>query len=217
MAKSFLVLGLGRFGRAVAQTLSEAGHEVLGVDGDEKIIQSMSHSLTEVIQADLTSESFLSSLDVARFHGVVVAIGENMQVSIMATVILKELGARNILVKAQDDFQEKVLYRLGADKVVLPERDTGIKTGHMMAAENLFDMVEISESHAIIRMAVPASWAGKTVGELALRAKYGINVIALSRKEAASIIPTASTMLEAGAELTVIGESQDLKRLISVK
>ncbi len=215
--KSFIVLGLGRFGKSLAMTLYELGHEVLGVDGDEKIVQDFSKHITHTIQADLTSEDFLKSMDVDKFDATIVAIGENIQVSIMVTVMLKELGAKYILVKAQDDFQEKVLYKIGADKVVLPERDTGIKIARTLAAVNFFDAIEISPEYSIITIRPPESWHGKTLGELAVRAKYGVNIIAAKDNDTDNVIPTANTKLNSETLLTVLGMNQDLKKLGSVK
>ncbi len=215
--KSFIVLGLGRFGKSLATTLYELGHEVLGVDGDEKIVQDFSHHITHTIQADLTSEDFLKSMDIDKFDAAIVAVGENMQVSIMATVLLKELGAKYILVKAQDDFQEKVLLKIGADKVVLPERDTGIKIARNLAAVNFFDMIEVSSDYSIITIHSPVTWLNKTLGELAVRAKYGVNIIAVKGESQEDVMPTASTMLDESSIITVMGHNQDLKKLGSIK
>ncbi len=215
--KSFLVLGLGRFGRSVATTLASLGHEVLGVDGDERIVQDVSRHLTEALQADITSEDFLKSLDIPHFDAVIVAVGDSMQVSIMATVLLRELNARRIIAKAQDDFQEKVLLKLGADMVVLPERDLGVKTAHGLVAETLLDTVELSADHSIASVATPEPWIGKTLGELALRTRHGLNLIAVRDQNGKLLFPTASTMLHAGEILTVMGENSSLRRIGSLR
>lgn len=215
--KSFIVLGLGRFGKSLAQTLYDLGHEVLGVDGDEKIVQEFSRHITHTVQAEVTSEDFLKSMDIRKFDAAIVAVGSNMQVSIMATVILKELGARFILVKAQDDFQEKVLYKIGADKVILPEKDIGIKAARNLATDNFFDMIEISPDHSIISISPPESWYGKTLGELAVRTKYGINIIAVNGGNSTNVIPNANTLIESNSVITVMGMNDDLKRVSSIK
>lgn len=215
--KSFLVLGLGRFGRSVATTLASLGHEVLGVDGDERIVKEVARHLTEALQADITSEEFLKSLDIPHFDAVIVAVGDSMQVSIMVTVLLKELNARRIIAKAQDDFQEKVLVKLGADLVVLPERDLGIKTAHGLVAESLLETVELSADHSIVSVTIPEPWIGKSLGELALRTRYGINVIAVREKGGNLVFPVASTELPAGAILTVMGENASIRRIGSIR
>lgn len=213
--KSFIVLGLGRFGRSIAKTLYQLGHEVLGVDDDEKIVQEFEREITHTVQADLTNEHFLKSMEVHEFDAAVVAVGSNLQVSIMATVMLKELGARYIVVKAQDDFEGKVLYKVGADKVIFPEKDMGIKVARNLATENFFDMIEISESHSIVSIKPPSPWIGKTLGELAVRARYGINVIAI-KGEGKHIIPSAQTVVDEQSVWIVMGTNSDIKRLNSI-
>jgi trk system potassium uptake protein TrkA len=220
MKKSYIVLGLGRFGVSFAKTLVEMGHEVLGVDGDERLVQHCCNDLTHVMVADLTSEDFLKSIDISKFDAAIVAVGSNLQVSIMTTVILKELEAKYIMAKAQNDFHAKVLYKVGADKVILPERDMGIKAAHNLAADNFYDMIEISNDYSIINIYPPASWCGKTLGELAVRTKYKVNVIAIrndSANEDMDILPSANTMVNKGDTITVIGNNNDLKKLRSTK
>jgi trk system potassium uptake protein TrkA len=215
--KSFIVLGLGHFGKSIAQTLFDLGHEVLAVDDDERIVQEFSRHVTHTVQAEVTSEDFLKSMDIKRFDAVIVAVGSNMQVSIMATVLLKELGAKFILVKAQDDFQEKVLYKIGADKVILPEKDMGVKAARSLAADNFYDMIEISPEYSIVTIHTPVPWYGKTLGELAVRAKYGVNIIAVKGGKNTNVIPNANTMLDKNTAITVMGSNYDLKRLNSIK
>lgn len=216
--KSYIVLGLGRFGINFAKTAVEMGHEVLGVDNDEKIVQQYANILTHTVQADSTSEDFLKSMDVRKFDAAIVAIGANIQVSIMTTVILKELGAKYILAKAQDDFQAKVLYKIGADKVILPEKDMGIKTAHNIIADNFYDMIEVSNDYSIINIHPPESWVGKSLGELAVRTRYGVNVIAVKGAEDPDVvIPKAGTIISEGDTIVVMGANSDLKRLSSSK
>jgi len=215
--KSFIVLGLGRFGISVAQTLYDMGYEVLGVDADEKIVNEYSRHIVHTVQADITSEEFLKSMDIKRFAAAVVSVGSNIQVSIMATVLLKELGARFILAKAQDDFQGKILQKLGADKVILPEKDIGIKVGHSLAAESFFDMVEISPEYSITSIESPPSWYGKNLGQLAARTKYGVNILAVKCQQKTNIMPGAGTIIEKGSIITVLGKNDDLEKLSTLE
>jgi trk system potassium uptake protein TrkA len=215
--KSFIVLGLGRFGISVAQTLYDMGYEVLGVDADEKIVNEFSRHIVHTVQADVTSEEFLKSMDVKRFSAAVVAVGSNIQVSIMATVLLKELGAKFILAKAQDDFQGKILYKLGADKVILPEKDIGIKVGHNLAADCFFDMVEISQDYSITSIEPPSSWHGKSIGQLAARTKHGVNILAVKGPNRTNIMPGAGTVIEKGSIITVMGKNDDLEKFSSLE
>ncbi len=215
--KSFIVLGLGRFGMSVAQTLYDLGYEVLGVDGDEKIVNEFSRRITHAVQADITSEEFLKSMDIRKFDAAVVAVGSNIQVSIMVTVLLKELGTKFILVKAQDDFQEKILYKIGVDKVILPEKDIGMKAARNLVADNFFDMIEISPDYSITSVTPPDSWYGRTLGELNARAKYGINVLAVRGGSNVNIIPDANTLIEREATITIMGSNDDISRFRNKK
>ncbi|MDW7657750.1 MAG: TrkA family potassium uptake protein [Bacillota bacterium] len=214
--KSFVVLGLGRFGKTILSNLYEMGHDVLGVDEDERLVQEYSNHATQTIQANITNDDFLRSIEIQNFDAVVVAVGNNMPVSIMATVLLKELGAKYIVVKAQEDLQEKILYRIGADKVILPERDIGIKVARNLADDNRFDMIEIFADHSIINISPPKSWQGKTLGELAVRAKYGVNIIAVKDADSSYEIPTASTTVNKESILTIMGANSALRRIGSI-
>ncbi len=215
--KSFIVLGLGRFGKSLAQTLYDLGYEVLGVDGDEKIVNDFSGRITRTIQADITSEEFLRSIDVGKFDAAVVAVGSNTQVGIMATVLLKELQVKFVLVKAKDDFEEKILYKIGADKVILPEKDMGAKVAHNLVAANFYDMIEISPEYSITTVTAPESWYGKTLGELGARARYGTNILAVKSEGGTNIIPSANTVIEGGSMLIILGTNSDIKRFSNVK
>lgn len=215
--KSYIVLGLGRFGQSIARTLYELGYEVLGVDSDEQIVNEFSGYTTQTVQADITSESFLRSMDIGSFDAAIVAVGSNIQISILVTILLKELGAKFILVKAQDDFQERILYKIGADKVILPEKDMGIKTARNLAADNFFDVIEISPEYSITSVSPPGSWHGKTLGEISARTRYGLNILAVNGPDNKCIIPDANTVIESGAVIIVMGSNGDLQRFANVK
>ena len=215
--KSFIVLGLGRFGKSVAQTLYDLEYEVLGVDSDEKTVNEFSRYITHTIQADITSEEFLKSIDIAKFDAAIVAVGSSMQVSIMVTVLLKELGAKYILVKTQDDFEEKILYKVGADKVILPEKDIGIKVARNLVTNSFYEMIEISPEYSIVSVNPPESWFGKTLSSLAVRSKYGINILAIKHANNTNIIPDANAVIESDSVITILGMNSDLKRFRSVR
>ena len=215
--KSYLVLGLGRFGMSVAQTIYNLGHEVVGVDESEKLVNEFSRLITHTIQADITDEDFLKAMDISKFDSVVVAVGSNLQASIMVTVLLKELSARYILVKAQDDFQAKILYKVGADKVILPEQDMGIKVAHNLMSDSFFELIEISQDYSITSVNAPESWCGKTLGELAVRSKYGINILAIKEKDHTNVVPNAKPMIGSDTVITILGMNHDLKKFQSVR
>ncbi len=215
--KSYLVLGLGRFGTSVAHTIYNLGHEVVGVDESEKIVNEFSRLITHTIQADITDEDFLKAMDISKFDSVVVAVGSNLQVSIMVTVLLKELSARHVLVKARDDFQAKILYKVGADKVILPEQDMGVKVAHSLMSDHFLELIEISQDYSITSVSAPESWYGKTLGELAVRSKYGINILAIKEKDHTNVVPNAKTMIGNDTVITILGMNHDLKRFQSVR
>jgi len=215
--KSYLVLGLGRFGRSLAQTLTRLGYDVLGVDNDMNIVQELADSITRVIQAEVDNEDFLESIGVRNFDAVVVAIGDNIQSSIMVSVLLKEMGARYILAKAQSELHGKVLYKLGVDKVVYPERDMGVKSAHSLISSNFIDLIELSSDYSIMEIAPPQSWYGKSIKELAVRTRYGINIVALRNRDNIIVSPTADNIISQGDIITVVGSNDDLKRLRNSK
>lgn len=214
--KSFLVLGLGRFGSNFAKTLHEMGHEVLAVDSDMHVVQDFADNVTHAVQAEITDEDFLVSIGVDKYDAVIVAIGSNVQVAIMATVILKDLGAKYILVKARDDFEAKILYKVGADKVILPEKDMAIKAAKNLVSSDFFDVLEISPEFSIASISVPHKWIDKSIGELAIRTRYGINIIAVKRTNGTVFSPASDTILLNGDTLTVLGDNKYLKKLKSI-
>ena len=170
--KSFLVIGLGRFGRSCAKELCDLGYDVLGVDQNLKLVNEAATYLTHTVQADATDEDFLKSISIRDFDACVVAIGNNQETSVMITVLLKEHGAKNIVSKAQSDLHAKILKKLGADKIILPEYDMGVKLAHNLCNTNIYDLIDISPEHSIMSIKPPKDWAGKTLGELSARDKY---------------------------------------------
>jgi trk system potassium uptake protein TrkA len=210
--RSYIVLGLGRFGKSLAATLSSMGHEVLAVDQDSAVVQNFAKHVTHTVQANITDDDFLKSMGIEKFDAAIVGVGSNMQISIMATVLLKQLGAKYILVKAQDDFEEKILYTVGADKVILPESNMGVKTAHNLATDNFYETIEISSEYRIISVPAPENWCGKTIGELSVRSKYGINIVAIKGNNNI-IIPVADTLIEKEMVLTIMGSNADLRKI----
>lgn len=215
--KSYLVLGLGRFGQSFAKALTDLGHDVLGVDNKENIVQEFSDAITHVMYAEAASEEFLKSIGVKNFDAAVVAIGDDIQSSIMATVLLKELGVKYIIAKAQNALHAKALYKLGADKVVFPERDMGIREANNLVSNNIIDVIELSPDYSIIETVIPDSWSGKSIGELAVRARYGVNIIAIRKDGHINVMPQANTVFSQNNVIAVMGKNSDLKSLKSIK
>ncbi len=210
--KQFAVIGLGRFGRSVAKSLFEMGYEVMGIDGKESIIQESISFVTHAVQADSTDEQALKELGIRNFDTVVVAIGEDIQASILTTLILKQMEVPIVVVKAQNDLHGKVLYKIGADKVVFPERDMGLRVAHHLISPNIIDMIELSDNYSIVEVTAGKSMVGKSLKELQVRAVFGCSVMAIKTGEHINIAPLAEDTIHQNDVLVVIGKNADLQR-----
>lgn len=211
--KQFVVIGLGRFGTSVAQTLYSLGNDVLAIDSDEDRVQSISENVTHAIQADATDENSLRSIGVRNFDVAVVTIGSDLQASVMATLLVKELGVGYTIAKANSELHAKVLYKIGADKVVLPERDMGVRVAHNLVSTNILDYIELSPDSSIAEVISPKEWYGKNLEDLSIRANYGINIVAIKKKEEINVSPTAEDVIEEGDIIVAIGGTDELNRL----
>lgn len=209
--KQFAVIGLGRFGTSVAKTLNMMGYEVLAVDDDQDRIQEIVNDVTHAIQADAKDEQALKALGIRNFDVVIVAIGQDMQASILVTVLLKELGVKCVVTKAQTELHGKVLVKVGADKVVYPERDMGTRVAHSLVSSNVLDHIEISPDHSILEVVVPENLVGKSLMESALRAKFGVTVMAIKRGNDIIVSPHPDDPMQEGDILVVIGENKKLR------
>lgn len=215
MKKSFLVIGAGRFGKGVVHTLHESGHNVMVIDKDETLIQQISSEVTEAISADITSESCIKALGVRDFDAVVLAIGFDVQASIMAAILLIENEAKYIVAKAQTDLHGKVLDKIGVNRVVYPERDMAHKIARSLIAPTIIDMIELSDEYSVVEVKAPEEMVGKTLIELNLRARYGISVIAFRRNNGGktNISPIAEDVVEANDIIVAIGENKHLQKI----
>ena len=215
--KSFCIIGIGRFGRALAETLAAARKEVLVIDSDEKNIEMIADTVDTAILGDCTDEAVLRAAGAADYDCVALCISENINDSVMATILLRELGAKYILARAADERHAKVVEKLGADRVVLPERDIGRRIGLALSHEGVQQYTEFSEDTAIVEMEVPARWVGKTLLELDVRKKMNINVITVKKKnvhkKGISVDPNAK--FSAGDTVTVIGQQEDIRKMLS--
>ncbi|MBQ7668902.1 MAG: TrkA family potassium uptake protein [Clostridia bacterium] len=212
--KSFLVIGLGRFGTSCAQALSEMNHEVLGVDEDARLVNNIAPYVTHAVVADCTNEEFLSTIGVNKFSACIVAIGDNQEASVMITVLLKEYGAKYIVAKAHNDLHAKVLSKIGADRIVLPEKDTARKLATNLCHKNIYDLVDISPDYSIISVKAPKPWWNKTLIELSPRDKFGINIIAIeSSEDNINVLPNANTIIHDEDVLVVVGKNTELEKI----
>ena len=213
MKKQFAVIGMGRFGSSVAKTLYDMGFEVLAIDRDEHRTQEVVHMVTHAVTADCTDEEALKALGIRNFDVVVVAIGQDIQASILTTLILKEMGIKTLIVKAQNELQGKVLKKIGADKVVFPERDMGLRVAHHLTSPNVLDYIELSDEYSIVEMRVSSEMVGKNLKELDIRARFGCNVMAIKRGSKMNISPAATVPLTEEDVLVIVGEKGDLTKL----
>jgi trk system potassium uptake protein TrkA len=211
--KQFAVIGLGRFGTSMAKTLSRMGYAVLAVDHNEEKVNNIIEHVTHAVQADAMDEQTLKSLGIRNFDVVVVAIGQDIQANILVTVMLKELGVKKVVSKAVTDLHGKVLERVGADKVVFPERDMGVRVAHALVSKNILDQINISPDYSIIELISPAELANKTLGQGNIRGKYGVTVLAIRRGNDVIISPGAQHLVKEGDVLVVVGRNEKLKTL----
>ncbi|WP_147802458.1 potassium channel family protein [Alkalicoccus halolimnae] len=213
MKKQFAVIGLGRFGGSIVKELNELGMEVLAIDVNEEKVNEYASVATHAVMADTTDENTLRSLGIRNFDHVIVAIGDNIQSSILTTLMLVEIGVDHITVKAQNDYHEKVLSKIGAHKVVHPERDMGIRIAHNLVSKNVLDYLELSDEFSIVEIEAGARVDGYTLIDLDLRAKYGCNIMAVKRGEDINVSPAAEDVLKHGDVLIVIGADRDITRM----
>ena len=210
--KEFAVIGLGRFGGSICRTLAEQGMEVMAIDINEDRVNDYSMIASHAVVGDSTDEKVLKELGIRNFDHVVVAIGDNIQASILTTIILKEHGVQNITVKAQNDYHEKVLVKIGADHVVHPERDMGKRIANNMISNSVLDYLELSDEHSIVEIVVSEKIDGHSILNLDIRAKYGINIVAIKRKNEIIVSPQANEIINEKDILIVIGADVDINR-----
>ena len=212
MKKEFVVIGLGRFGGSICRTLAQEGMEVLAIDVDEDRVHEFSDIVSQAVVADTTDETTLKDLGIRNFDHVIVAIGDNIQASILTTLILKELGVKKVTVKALNDYHEKVLAKIGADAIVHPERDMGRRIANNMISTNVLDYLELSDEHSIVELIASKKMDGKTLIEMDVRAKFGCNVVAIKRENQIIVSPMAIEIIQEGDILIVIGADKDIDR-----
>lgn len=211
--KQFAIIGVGRFGASVAACLVSQGYEVLAVDADEERVQKISDMVTHAVCTDTTDEDALKSLGIRNFDAVVVAIGHDVQASVLTTLLLKELGVGYIVAKAQNALHGKMLEKIGADRVVYPERDIGVRIAHNLISTNVQEYIELSPELSIVEVAVPRAMAGKSLAESNLRAGYGLNLVAIKRDGTIMVSPKPEEVIRPGDMLLVIGENKGVRRL----
>ena len=208
--KSVVVIGLGLFGSSVARQLCALGAEVLAIDTNSEMVQQISGDVTTAAVADARDLEVLRALGAQECDCAVVAIGDDLAVSVLATMNLKELGIPRIICKAHDETHRKVLEKLGADKVVIPEREVAEKLARSMTSHNVLDFIELSSDYGIVEINTPKAWIGKSLKELDVRARLGVNIIAIERNDKVSVSPRAEFELAKNDILVVLGDYDSL-------
>ena len=211
--QSYAVFGLGRYGTAVARELVEGGAEVLAVDSDEEIVNSASAFIPICKCADVTDAEALRQLDIANIDVVILSMASNLESSVMAVMLCKELGVKTVIAKGASEMNCRILRRVGADKVVFPENESGVRLAKSLLSAGFTDIIELSRDVSMLELEVRPEWVGKTLTELSLRKKYSINVVAVVKNSQISVDMDPEKPLEAGMKLIVIANMEKIKRL----
>jgi trk system potassium uptake protein TrkA len=208
-----MVIGLGRFGSAVAKELERLGHQVLAVDRSEQRVNEIASDVTHALQLDAADEEALRSAGAGDFNTAIVAISTDAEPSIFATMVLKRLGVRTVIAKAGSQLHGEILSRVGADRVVLPERETGLRLAHSFNVPNVIDYLDVAPNFGIEKIRPPASFIGKSLGELDLKGRLGLSPIALRRGQQVFVNPARDERVAEGDELILIGRDDKLDQL----
>jgi trk system potassium uptake protein TrkA len=210
-----IVIGMGRFGSSLARELVRTGHEVLGVDTDEKLVQQMAQELTHTVKADCTDEAVLTELGIQEFDAAVVAIGADIEASILTTSLLLQLGVPNVWAKANSKSHGRILEQLGAHHVVFPEYEMGKRVAHMVSGESL-DYVPIDNDFVMLKAKVPESFHNKNLAELKIRTNYHVTVVAVTKGDGNYSPAFPETVLESGDQIVVAGQVEPLNKFCQV-
>ncbi|MBP3272359.1 MAG: TrkA family potassium uptake protein [Ruminococcus sp.] len=214
MARSFLIVGLGRFGKHMAKTLTRQNNEVLAIDINEDRVNDALKYVTDAQIGDATDPQFVEELGVNNFDVCIVAIGDNFQSSLEATCLLKEMGATYVFARASRDIHKKFLLRNGADEVIYTERDTAERFAMRFGSEGIFDYFKLSDEYGLYEVSVPESWVGKTIIEKNVRQKYNINVLAIKKNTQFDALPSPEHRFAEDETLLVLGTKESVKKML---
>lgn len=205
--KMVCVIGLGRFGRSVASTLAHLGHEVLGIDTKETLVDEVKDIITQAIVADAREERVMEAVGISNFDTAVVAIGDDIQASILVTLMLKEQGVKRVIAKAVNEVHGKVLEKVGADQIVYPEREMGEKIAHFIDSSNILNYIELSDDYSIVEADVSRKMCGHSLRQIDLRTRYGVSVLAVRRSGGVVVAPDGEFVIKTGDRVIVLGET----------
>ena len=214
--KSILLIGLGRFGRHIARKLNDLNHEVMAVDQNEQRVNEVLPYVTNAQIGDSTSEEFLSSLGIRNFDACIVTIGDNFQNSLETASLLKELGAKKVIARASRGVQEKFLLRNGADEVVSPEKQLAAWTAIRCTSDHILDYIELDGDYSMFELEIPEQWNGKTIIQLNIRKKYGINILGIRENGRLNMNITPDTCLDSGKSILVLGKQKDIQKCFHI-
>ena len=209
--KSYVVIGLGRFGSEVARQLYSMGCDVLAIDTQSEIVQQIANDVTHAVVADAKDKEVLRALGVSDFDCAVVAIGDGLAASVLTTMNLKELGIAHIVCKAHDETHRRVLEKLGVDRVVIPEQENAQRLGRNLYSHNVLEYIELSDEYGILEIPAPKSWIGKSLKELNVRAKLGVNIIAVQNAGKTNVSPSADYQIHSEDIMVVLGDNYSLE------
>lgn len=209
----FIIIGLGRFGTSLAMTLNAYDHEVLAIDSDPKRVQQLSHVLPHVIQLDVTDIDALVEIGVESFDTGIVCIGSDLEANLLATVNLRKLGVRRVISKVRTLTQQDILLKVGADEVILPEHEAGVRLGRKLAAVDFVDFMDLSKDTGVVEIIAPEKYVGQSLKQSQIRQRYGLSVVAIRRGEDVIISPSADEIIRQNDILVVLGRTADCQKL----
>ena len=213
MKKTYAVFGLGRYGIAVARELVSNGMEVIAVDSDERIVNTAADELPICKCADITDPEVIRQLGISNADVVIIAMANNLEASVMAVTLCKEIGVRTVIAKCANEMHQKILTRVGADKVVFPENESGIRLAKNLLSSGFVDMVSLAKNVSMIELDMRQEWVGKNLIQLNLRKKYSINVVAIRREDMVSVDIDPNAPLQGDDKLIVIANTEKLAKL----
>ena len=209
--KSYIVIGLGRFGQPLARQLCMLGAEVLALDVRNDLVQQVAEDVTHAVVGDAQDKEVLRALGVRNFDCAIIAIGSDLAASVLTTMNLKELGVPYIICKAPDETHRRVLEKLGVDRGIIPEQENAQRLARSLNSHNVLDYIELSEDYGILEVPAPKAWVGKTLRELNVRAKLGVNIIAVENGKSTNVSPSADYQIQAGDVMVVLGDNYSLE------
>jgi len=209
--KSYVVVGLGRFGSEVSRQLCSLGCEVLAMDLKSELVQEIANDVTHAVVSDGQDKEVLKALGVRDFDCAIIAIGDNLAASVLVTMNMKELGIRYIVCKAHDDTHRRVLEKLGADRVVIPEKENAARLARSLSSPNVLDYIELSDDYGIVEVPMPKDWEGRSLKDLNVRAKLGVNILAIRRDGKINVSPNADFVFQSGDIVVVLGDNMALE------